>query len=127
MPLEGALARPCREAGARVARNVRLADMNLDVPVQGAGRIEVLQRLPLWHGEQLAVDATLVSPRGRDTEASISLEAPTPTQAGGDEGLRGQQRRARGPRLTRGRARRPMREVCSRCMVKCLSQAESLD
>ena len=60
-----ALARVCREAGARVARNVRLADMNLDVPVQDARRIEVVcNGLPLWHGEQLAVDATLVkSPR----------------------------------------------------------------
>ena len=33
IPLERTLARVCREAGARVAKNVRLADMNLDVPV----------------------------------------------------------------------------------------------
>ena len=30
LPLEHAVARVCREAGARVARHVRLADMNLD-------------------------------------------------------------------------------------------------
>ena len=35
MPLEHV----CREAGARVVRNVRLADMNLDVPVADARRI----------------------------------------------------------------------------------------
>ena len=55
------------EAGARVAQNVRLADMNLDVPIQDARRIEVVcNGLPLWHGEQLAVDATIVNPVGRD-------------------------------------------------------------
>ena len=31
--LEHAVARVCREGGARVARDVRLTDMNLDVPV----------------------------------------------------------------------------------------------
>ena len=62
IPLERALARVCREAGARVARNVRLADMNLDVPVQDARRIEVVcNGLPLWHGEQLAVDSSVPS------------------------------------------------------------------
>ena len=65
LPLEHALARVCREAGARVARNVRVADMNIDVP--DARRIEVVcSGLPLWHGAQLAVDATLVSPLTRD-------------------------------------------------------------
>ena len=53
LPLEHAVARVCREAGARVARNVRLADMNLDVPVADARRIEVVANgLPLWHGSQ---------------------------------------------------------------------------
>ena len=41
LPLEHALARICREAGARVGRNVRVADMNIDVPVSDARRIEV--------------------------------------------------------------------------------------
>ena len=33
LPLERAVVRVCQEAGARVARNVRLADMNVDVPI----------------------------------------------------------------------------------------------
>ena len=41
--------------------------MNLDVPIHDARRIEVVcNGLPLWHGAQLAVDATLVSPFSRD-------------------------------------------------------------
>ena len=60
-PLEHAVARVCREAGARVARHVRLADMNLDVPVSDERRVEVVAHgLPLWHGSQLALDATIV-------------------------------------------------------------------
>ena len=51
LPLEHALARVCREAGARVARNVRLADMNLDTPVGDERRIEVVANgLHVWHG-----------------------------------------------------------------------------
>ena len=60
LPLEHAVA-DCREAGAR---SVRLADMNFDVPVADARRIEVVANgLPLcgmglsW---PLAVDATIV-------------------------------------------------------------------
>ena len=68
-PLERAVARVCREAGARVARNVRVADMNIDVPVADDRRIEVVANgLSLWHGSQLAVDATLVSPLTRTGE-----------------------------------------------------------
>ena len=67
LPLERAIARVCQEAGARVGRNVALAAMNIDVPVHDARRIEVVcNGLPLWHGAQLAVDATLVSPVTRD-------------------------------------------------------------
>ena len=63
LPLERAIARVCQEAGARVGRNVALAAMNIDVPVHDARRIEVVcNGPPLWHGAQLAVDATLVSP-----------------------------------------------------------------
>ena len=70
LPLEHAVARVCREAGARVARHVRLADMNLDVPVSDERRIEVVANgLPLWHGSQLALDATIVSPLTRRGEA----------------------------------------------------------
>ena len=67
IPLERAVARICREAGARVQHNVLLADMNLDLPVADQRQIEVVANgLPLWHGAQLAVDATLVCPVGRD-------------------------------------------------------------
>ena len=53
----------CREAGAQVARNVWVGDMNIDVPVSEARRIEVVANgLPMWHGAQLAIDATIVSP-----------------------------------------------------------------
>ena len=70
LPVEHAVARVCREAGARVARHVRLADMNLDVPVSDERRIEVVVNgLPLWHGSQLALDATIVSPLTRRGEA----------------------------------------------------------
>ena len=58
VPLERAAARVCREAGARVANNVLLREMNLDVPL--ARRIEVLANgLPLYQGAQVAVDTTL--------------------------------------------------------------------
>ena len=67
LPLERAIARVCQEAGARVGRNVRLAAMNLHVPVHDARRIEVVcNGLPFWHGAQVAVDATIVSPIARD-------------------------------------------------------------
>ena len=49
--LEKAAARVCREAGARVATNVFLRDMNVDVPLADGRRIEVLANgLPLWQG-----------------------------------------------------------------------------
>ena len=61
--------RVCQEAGARVARNVRLANMNIDVAVTDDRRIEVVANgLPCWHGSQQAVDATIVSPVTRNGE-----------------------------------------------------------
>ena len=46
---ERALARVCREAGARVMFNVLLRDMNVDVPASDGKRIEVLaQGLPFF-------------------------------------------------------------------------------
>ena len=63
-PLEKALARVCREAGARVAENVLLQNMNLQgISARDGRQIEVVANgLPLWGGAQLAIDATLVSP-----------------------------------------------------------------
>ena len=76
LPLERAGARVCQEAGARVARNMRLADMNLPIPVADARRIEIVcNGLPLWHGAQLAVESApslALASRGR---------APTPDPA----------------------------------------------
>ena len=62
-PLERAAARVCREAGATVALNVPLRDLNVDVARQDERCIEVIANgLALWGGSQLAVDTTLVSP-----------------------------------------------------------------
>ena len=86
LPLERAVARVCQEAGARVARNMRLADMNLPVPVADARRIEIVcNGLPLWHGAQLAVDTTCVSPvprsgeprPGADSQPGLALQLAT--------------------------------------------------
>ena len=64
LPLERAIAR----VEARVGRNVALAAMIIDLLVHDARVIEavVCNGLPLWHGAQFAVDATLVSPVTRD-------------------------------------------------------------
>ena len=57
-PLERAAARICREGGARVATNVFLRDMNVDVPLADSRRIEVLANgLHWWQGAQVAVDS----------------------------------------------------------------------
>ena len=83
LPLERAVARVCQEAGARVARNMRLADMNLPIPVADARRIEIVcNGMPLWHGAQLAVDTTCVSPvtrsgelrQGADSRPGLALQ-----------------------------------------------------
>ncbi len=67
-PLEKAMARVCREAGARVAENVFLRDLNVGGISAWDGRqLEVVANgLPLWGGVQLAVDATLVCPVRRN-------------------------------------------------------------
>jgi hypothetical protein len=67
-PLERALARVCREAGARVATNMFLRDLNLAniSPLDGR-QIEICANgLPLWGGQQLAIDATIVGALRRD-------------------------------------------------------------
>ena len=62
-PLERAAARVCREAGASVATNVLVRDLNVAPSRQDDRRIEVIANgLPLWGGVQVAVDTTLVSP-----------------------------------------------------------------
>ena len=60
--LERAAARVCREAGATVAANVLLRDLNVIAQRHDDRRLEVIANgLPLWGGVQLAVDTTLVS------------------------------------------------------------------
>ena len=62
--LESATARVCREAGARVSTNIFLRDLDLlGIPATDQRRIEVIaEGLPAFHGAQLAIDTTLVSP-----------------------------------------------------------------
>ena len=66
-PFERAAARVCCEAGARVAANVALRDLNLGVPVSDGRRLEVVANcLSAFGGIQVAVVVTLVSPLRRD-------------------------------------------------------------
>ena len=59
--LESVAARICREAGGRVRTNMLVRDMDLDVPIADARRLEVVvDGLPLQGGAQLPVDTTLV-------------------------------------------------------------------
>jgi hypothetical protein len=66
--LEKAAARVCREAGARVAENVLLRNLNVaGISGHDSRNLEVVANgLPLWGGAQLAVDTTLVCPVRRD-------------------------------------------------------------
>ena len=67
MPIERMAARICREAGARVTTNTCLRDLNVDSLRRGDRRLEVIANgLPLFHGAQIAVDTTLVSPIKRN-------------------------------------------------------------
>ena len=58
----------CREAGARVATNVFVRDMDLATfNALDGRRLEIVaDGLTLWRGAQLAVDTTMVSPLRRD-------------------------------------------------------------
>ena len=70
-PLECAAAQVCREAGARVSTNIPVREMDLAAHHNLDGRrLEVVaDGLTLWHGAQLAIDTTLVSPLRRDGSA----------------------------------------------------------
>ena len=61
----------CREAGARVATNVFVWDLDLgEVNGLDGRRLEVIaDRLTLWRGVQLAIDTTQVSPLHSDGTA----------------------------------------------------------
>ena len=62
--MENAVARVCREGGARVSTNVMVRDLDVLAPqALDSRRLEVVaEGLPLFGGMQLAIDATLVSP-----------------------------------------------------------------
>ena len=86
-PLERAAARVCREAGASVATNVLVRDLNVAPSRQDDRRIEVIANgLPLWGGVQVAVDTTLVSPLAANgeprREARRTAGLPCATLAG---------------------------------------------
>ena len=70
--MESVGARIFREAGARVATNVLVRDLDLLVPnVYDGRRLEIVaEGLPLFGGFQLVVDTTLVSPLRRDGSLS---------------------------------------------------------
>ena len=61
--LESAAARICREAGARVTTNVMVRDLDL-LPLHQVDALA--DGLPLFHGAQVALDTTLVSPLRQD-------------------------------------------------------------
>ena len=66
--LESAAAKICREAGGRVATNLFVRDLDVNVPgLMDNRRLEVVaDGLPLFAGAQLAVDITLVCPLHAD-------------------------------------------------------------
>ena len=70
-PLECAAAQICHEAGAKVTTIVHVRDILVAVFNNLDGRrLEVVaDGLTLWHGAQLAIDTTLVSPLHRDGSA----------------------------------------------------------
>ena len=63
----------CQEAGARVPRNVRLADMNLLTPVHDARRIEIpLQRLDIVAWGPSCDAAAMAGDRGSGLSTVVS-------------------------------------------------------
>ena len=84
-----------------MAQNVLLAEMSLQIPLHDARRIEVVcNGLPPWHGQQLAVDATGVSPVRRDGQPRSGADA-RPATALAQAALR--KRRQNYPELDRAR------------------------
>ena len=67
--MERVIARICRESGGRVNVNVYVRDLNIptDSSLSPNRQIEVIvDGLPLYHGRQLAIDATLVGPLSKN-------------------------------------------------------------
>ena len=119
--LERAVARVCREGGARVATNVSLRDMNIHVPLADFGRVEVLANgLSLWQGAQAAVDTTFASPVSRDGLPRAGADR-VPGKAAADEGRRKRQSTypelVTARRLERDNNNIILTERCSDCAV----------
>ena len=70
------LARVCREGGARVRVNTCVRDLNVaGVSMSDNRRIEVIaDALPIFAGSQSALDATLVSPLGREGQPRLARD-----------------------------------------------------
>ena len=66
--LESAAARVCREAGGFVSVNQFVLDLDIAAPnAADSRRLEVVaDGLPLFHGAQLVIDTTMVSPLSRE-------------------------------------------------------------
>ena len=73
LPLEHAIARVCAEAGAQVARNLRLADMNLEAPVGDERHLEGRRQQP---PSQLALDAGQMTLRGTRSDSQQFAKNP---------------------------------------------------
>ena len=88
-PVERAVARICREAGAVVRTEARLKDMNLGIAAADGRRIDVLaQGLPCRSGAQLAVDVTLRSPvtaRGEAQPRAATIDGAVAERARRDK------------------------------------------
>ena len=74
--MEKMMARICREGGARVRTNVYIRDMNVgSVDLNDNRHIEIIaDGIPLYHGRQLAIDVTFVSPLSRDGQPRLGSE-----------------------------------------------------
>ena len=98
-----------REAGARVATNVFLRDLNLGMPLSDVRRLEVVANgLPGFGSVQVAVDATLVSPVRRDG-TNDPMPTPSPASPCGRQRTTsaGAPTRSSGARAVPPRCRRP--------------------
>ena len=91
LPREHAVARVCREAGARVAKHVRFADMNPDLPISDDRRIQVVangtaptsRSMPpssrRLRGEAKPIRGPMCS---RALQSRLPAPTPTPSSAG---------------------------------------------
>ena len=75
-PLERAAARICKEAGARVATNVALRDLNLDVPAADGRRIEVVKAPKSRSTRRLSAQSDVTAAPALELTASPASPSP---------------------------------------------------